>query len=39
MAPVEPERVAYYPACRPARGQPQERVMNGQVDWYYFRKG
>ena len=24
---------------RPAHGQPQEQVMSGEINWYYFRKG
>ena len=21
------------------RGQPQEKIMSGRIDWYYLRKG
>ena len=28
-----------HPKCRPVGGQPQEKVMSGQIDWYYHRKG
>ena len=34
----EPDAMAH-PACHTVHGQPQEQVMSGEINWYYFRKG